>query len=156
MLNKLCKCCQLKKPVSEFYITSYYKDKSYYGSDCKDCHLLKSKNRYKEKVIPNVLVNPKTRLIALAKSRARKKGLEFDISENDIQLPEFCPVLGVKLQVSTSGLSHNSYSLDRIDPTLGYIKGNIQVMSHLANSMKHSANEEQLLAFAKWIVDTYS
>ena len=39
-------------------------------------------------------------------------------------------------------------SLDRIDPTKGYIKGNVWVITKRANTMKNSATREELLKFA--------
>jgi hypothetical protein len=43
-------------------------------------------------------------------------------------------------------------SLDKIDPKLGYVPGNIQVISHKANAMKWDATREELRAFAKWVL----
>ena len=98
-------------------------------------------------------------MLATAKDRAKKKGIDFSITLKDIELPEYCPVLGVKLEVNRGkghGGRDNSYSLDRIDPTLGYVEGNVQVMSLKANSMKFNATPEELLKFAEWINNTYS
>lgn len=85
-------------------------------------------------------------LIQSARTRAKKYGVVFDISVNDIAIPEFCPYLGVKLEPFSEW---SSPSLDKIDPKIGYVKGNVQVISHLANTMKNSASIEQLIIFAE-------
>ena len=88
-----------------------------------------------------------------AKSRARIKQLEFNLDFTDIIIPQFCPILGIEL-IEFSGKSggkNESPALDRIIPYKGYIKGNIRVISHLANMMKSCANNAQLINFAKWI-----
>ena len=64
-----------------------------------------------------------SRLCSVAKTRARKRGVEFSITKNDIILPTHCPILGIKLEYNVgtgSGGKDNSYSLDRIDPAKGY------------------------------------
>lgn len=85
-------------------------------------------------------------LVQNARTRAKKYGVIFDISADDIHIPEFCPYLGIKLEPFSEW---SSPSLDKIDPTLGYVKGNIQVVSLLANTMKSSASIEQLVTFAE-------
>ena len=87
----------------------------------------------------------KQTLYKLAKGRARKKGLEFNIELKDIHIPKKCPILKVPLICST----RYSPSIDRIYPDKGYVKGNIAVISALANSMKANATPQELLIFAK-------
>jgi hypothetical protein len=87
----------------------------------------------------------KQTLFKLAKKRALKKGLEFNIELKDIHIPKRCPILKVPLICST----RYSPSIDRIYPDKGYIKGNIVVISTLANSMKANATPKELLIFAK-------
>lgn len=82
-----------------------------------------------------------------AKGRAKKHNLPFDICEEDIHIPEVCPVLKQKLVRRTI----YAPSLDRMVPELGYIKGNIQVISMKANKMKNNATQEELKNFAIWI-----
>lgn len=80
----------------------------------------------------------KNRILNAAKARARKFGYEFNITEEDVIIPKYCPLLGVEMFVAEGrqGSKKNSFSLDRIDSTKGYIKGNVWVISMLANSMK--------------------
>lgn len=87
----------------------------------------------------------KQQLYRSAKKRALKKGLEFNIELKDIHIPRKCPILKVPLICST----RYSPSIDRVYPDKGYIKGNICVISTLANSMKANATPKELLIFAK-------
>jgi hypothetical protein len=80
-----------------------------------------------------------------AQARARKSGTPFDITVEDIVIPDVCPVLGIPLVRSARrGGSDNSPSLDRIVSERGYVRGNILVVSMLANVIKTSATPEQI------------
>ena len=97
---------------------------------------------------------PEKYLLSAVKSRAKKYNIQFNLTEEDIVIPEYCPVFGYKLEThNKSGPSRTSPSVDRIDPTKGYTKGNIQIISHQANTMKNNASKEELLLFAKWIIN---
>lgn len=87
----------------------------------------------------------KQQLYRSAKKRALSKGLEFNIELRDIHIPKKCPILKVPLICST----RYSPSIDRIYPDKGYVKGNIAIISTLANSMKANATPKELLIFAK-------
>lgn len=82
----------------------------------------------------------------LARSRARTQGIPFDITEDDIHVPTFCPVLGLKLERAETGQGRNDHapSLDRIIPELGYVKGNVIVISNKANRIKSNGSAEDL------------
>lgn len=80
-----------------------------------------------------------------ARSRAKKRGLPFDITYEDVVVPEFCPILGIPLkEKGRPGWSDNSPSLDRIIPEKGYVKGNVRVISNRANRIKIDATIEEL------------
>lgn len=85
------------------------------------------------------------------KGTAKARGIYFDLTYKDLELPEYCPLLGLKLKYGNT-VNYNSpehSSVDRIDNSKGYIKGNVMVMSKLANSMKNSASLEQLETFSQ-------
>lgn len=97
--------------------------------------------------------NQAKRLFYAAKQRARQADLEFAIDESDIVIPTHCPYLGCEITNEYGvGRVQTNASVDRIDSSKGYIKGNIQVMSDLANRMKQDATREQLIAFANNIL----
>ena len=85
-------------------------------------------------------------ILSNIKKRAREQGLPFDLTAEDIKPPEFCPVLHIKLERGTkkTGPLPNSPSVDRIVPELGYVRGNIIVISHLANAIKQNASPDQI------------
>ena len=97
--------------------------------------------------------NPEVKMYQRAKMRAKYKNLDFNIIVSDIIIPENCPILNIKLEVKSgnSGGQKCSPALDRIDPSKGYVKNNIQVISHLANMMKSSATNEEMMLFANWV-----
>lgn len=84
--------------------------------------------------------NTESYLLQTAKSRAKKKGFDFNIDASDIVIPENCPVLGIPLFIRQGGKgtekNPNNPSLDRIDSELGYVKGNVRVISWRANNLK--------------------
>jgi hypothetical protein len=89
-----------------------------------------------------------------ARMRSRTNGTPFTIKVTDV-LPlivERCPVLGIALHYvrSTGKMHDNSPSIDRIKPELGYVPGNIVVVSLRANAIKRNATVEELEAVARF------
>ncbi len=74
---------------------------------------------------------------------------------NEIPKDGLCPVLNMKMDWGGERKgSRTSPSLDKIEPSLGYVKGNVMWMSQRANSMKQDSSTEELKSFAKWIKKT--
>lgn len=96
--------------------------------------------------------HPERRLFTGAKSRSKKNGLPFSLVLADIlPLPIHCPVLGIPLRKGQYSDDPNSYSLDRVVPELGYVPGNVVVISRRANVLKRDATKTEILLMAKWI-----
>lgn len=91
-------------------------------------------------------------LLALAKQRAKRDGLPFNLSAEDIVIPRLCPVLGFRLKHGKNKCPlQQSPTLDRIRPNRGYVKGNVIVISALANRIKSTANWRQILSVGSWL-----
>lgn len=97
-------------------------------------------------------VTAEFKLFLAAKSRAKKLGLPFTIEVTDITIPEHCPVFPyLELKVNKKHCADNSPSLDRIVPSKGYVKGNIVVISHKANTIKQNCTSKELRDVANWL-----
>jgi hypothetical protein len=89
--------------------------------------------------------NYESQVLHQARCRAKRDGLDFNITKEDIVVPEICPVLGVPIKINYgSGWHNDSPSLDRIDNTKGYVKGNVRIISNRANRLKCDATLEEL------------
>ena len=95
--------------------------------------------------------NPERYLWYDAKSRAKEAGLPFDLELSDIVIPAVCPVLGIPLAKSEGYKSAGSPSVDRLIPELGYVKGNISVISFRANWIKNNGTLEEHRKITAWM-----
>lgn len=115
--------------------------------------LLSMRDRSKEFLRNFRKDNPAYFLLKSAKTRAKKQNLAFDLELEDLIIPTYCPILEIELFKGIGKICNNSPSVDRIIPELGYIKGNVKVISHLANIMKSSADIQFLQIFSKNIIN---
>ena len=98
-----------------------------------------------------ILKDPRSYILKSALKRARKNGREFSITIDDIIIPTHCPVFGYELVALNEGKAgDNSMSLDRIDNKLGYIPGNVIVVSNRANILKKDATVAELEALVNF------
>lgn len=83
------------------------------------------------------------------------KGMNFDISPEDIILNKYCPFFNTKINYNSSKGTGNKlldptlYSIDRIDNSKGYVKGNVWIVSRLANTMKNDSTIKELKTFCE-------
>jgi hypothetical protein len=106
------------------------------------------RNRSKERLAQNErrwrVKNPARTMLIDARKRAGDRGLEFTITLEDVFVPDTCPLLAIDIAVGVGKMTDNSPSLDRIDPTKGYVPGNVWVISWRANRIKSNASLEEL------------
>lgn len=87
-------------------------------------------------------------LITSGRRRAKKRGIDFSISIDDLTMPTHCPLLGVPIDPFSGNIDFHP-SLDRLDNTKGYVPGNVAVVSHRANRIKSDSTHSELLMMAE-------
>lgn len=87
------------------------------------------------------------------RKRAELLGVDFDLEFSDIRIPKKCPVLGIPLKTGGRRRAEigNSPSVDRVDNRLGYVKGNVRVISHRANAIKSDATLDELKRICRYV-----
>lgn len=141
---KTCKVCKIAKSVESFHRAKTNAD----GRDnrCKSC---KSKVAREERKN-----NYFTSYCRTKKSECKRKGIRFDLS------PEYlselwtgvCPISGTTLSHNNEGRGSTiSAHLDRFDPALGYVEGNVAWISGRMNRIKYDATVEELKAIVEWM-----
>ena len=91
-------------------------------------------------------------LLTVARNRAKKGNIPFNITIEDIKISEFCPALGIKLDRAGAKWADNIPTLDRINPEIGYVKGNVCVISKRANMLKSNGSAEELKRIYEYII----
>lgn len=171
--EKYCPICQEIKISDEFYKST--KGLSTDGlqflcSDCYNYHNNINKGRdknyfrklranndpeFKDHLrilkIENSRKNHISTMLANAKKRAEKRGLEFNLNKEDIIIPELCPILKIPFIIGTKENYDFTPTIDRIDNSKGYTLDNIQIVTNKANTMKNSADFNMLTNFADYI-----
>lgn len=140
--TKICTTCQQAKALSDFPPDRRSKDGK--QSKCRACINEWMRVHYRK--------DPVWSMIRRAKTRASKEGLDFSLVAADISpLPTTCPVLGVTMRISEFAQDPCAYSLDRIDNSNGYVRGNVAVISYKANRLKNDGTAEEHEAIAAWM-----
>ena len=123
--KRLCRKCNKMKLLKEFHKHRFCKRGR--NTVCKKCRRPISVRQYNSTSL-------ESRLLHSAKARAKLDKIPFNLELQDIIIPEFCPVLKIRLMYKTD----YAPSIDRKDSSKGYIKGNIRVISRRANILKNN------------------
>lgn len=92
----------------------------------------------------------KLKMLRDARYRAKRDDIPFNLTEDDIDVPTLCPVLGIPLKPGQGRPSDTSPTLDRVVPGLGYVPGNVVVVSYRANRFKSDATLDELESLARF------
>ena len=156
-----------KEKITEYGKKYYQENKEKINEQAKQYRLenkekiIEHKREYyqenKEKISEQAkqyrLENKEMWMCTASKVRAKQKNLPFNLSTEYLKeiWPEDnkCPALGITMRKGDFCVTDHSPTLDRIIPKLGYIKGNVQVVSALANRIMSDATVNQVMAVAK-------
>ena len=87
------------------------------------------------------------------KQSAKKRNIDFTLTLSDINnlsFPITSPVLGIPLRWNREKAKDDSYSFDRVDPSLGYTIDNIEIISFKANRSKNDLSEKEMAKFCDY------
>lgn len=146
--SKTCGHCHIVKPFDQFS-----KDRSARDGLHRLC--LSCDRDIKRQRVESQPVRGKMRsMLSDAKRRAKKNQIPFSLTL-DWLMEQFgnvthCPATGIELRWLNQGTCDDSPSLDKVIPELGYVPGNVEMVSRLANAMKRNATPEQLSIFCRY------
>ena len=93
-----------------------------------------------------------------AVTRCKRTGMEFDrefLREVGKQKPLNCPCCGIRINYRVSGTTKHPIpdgpSLDRVDTTRGYVRGNVEVICWRCNALKRDSTLSELKAIVAYM-----
>ena len=172
MPTRVCNTCLKEKDLEKDFLVSNGKFRQ---RRCKDCQRPRSNarsdkyrsshtERYKKMGAERYRLLRKEKYISFAlkkaKERSINKGLDFQFTYNycmELMVSNdwSCSLSGLSFQFESSkpGIaSPYSPSIDRINPSLGYVEGNVRFILHGLNSLKGSGTDDDVLSICKAVL----
>jgi len=139
ILTKVCTLCSREQPLEAFHVNKH--QASGRDSRCKICKKEKARKDREDNYFKEYT---KTK-----KGECSSKGYPFNLTAEYIEelWTGTCAITGHTIQYGKkgSGSHHKDHAhLDRFDPDLGYIKGNVAWVSGRINRIKYNATVEEL------------
>lgn len=140
-MSKNCAGCDCRLSNKELEVHANY---------CFRCRYAKKKQSWAENLEKRF-----RHMYNCKRANCKYRGIEFNIEFEDIDFVDRCPMLGVELDYTVNALKHeNGVQFDRINPKLGYVKGNVRVLSSGANRLKSDLNLERCEKVFKFLKET--
>ena len=132
---KTCRNCNETKDWDQFHVSKTNCDGL--NHECKSCRNKEQAKKYRD--------NWFHKYSLVKRSECKQKGIPFDLTGEYLEeiWTDTCPVFGVEF-VRHDKRHGACPALDRVDPTLGYVKGNVKWISSRANRIKYDASAEEL------------
>ena len=145
--TRTCKTCHEDKDISRYEISKGYRTRV-----CRECRQIgKNKNMSQS---PYAYINN----LYAQLSHRRKKTHEFNITKEDLhklydKQKGICMYSGIEMKHLKDGTGYHldNISIDRIDNTKGYVKGNIALVCLAVNMMKYTLELDELIDWCKKI-----
>ena len=153
-----CSTCNETLPLSIEFFYRRVDSETGFQHRCKKC-LKKDPNRYDRLIKKDDLVYYLKDRITGAKFRSKKRNLQFSITVDSLlklweEQEGFCKLTGLKMSHSIlEGKIKTNLSIDRINPNLGYVENNVQLVCNAANVMKSNMSTEELIDLCKLIIE---
>jgi hypothetical protein len=168
---KTCTRCHCEKELTEFRKKAASKDGLH--SWCKVCHSAdvaaynkkvyaenpdEAKRKFREKrrrqrQTPHQWCS---HILVPIRNRALEKGVSCTITAQHLRdiwpMDNRCPILKTTFLCGMEKGNPAGPSVDRIVPSLGYVPGNVAIISYRANRIKIDATILELRAVADWMV----
>lgn len=126
----------MKKSRAEISKKHYHQHKEKYRQ--------RLRNRYKQERLKYLVKN--------ANFRAKKRGLAGNLRVSDLTIPDKCPILGIPLTEDIDpNRPENVISLHRLDPSLGYTKDNVIIVSWRANRLINDGTLKDFKKIVKFL-----
>ena len=167
--KKPCTKCKSMLPINQFYTTGKkVNGEPKYNSWCKACSKDKQASYHTKTWGPEKLqytASRRTRSVRsymsylLAKAKQRKKDCSIDISFLESlwgKQAGLCAMTGWPLtMILGKGKVYTNASIDRIDPSLSYTKGNVQLVCLAANVAKNDLSSDMFVSLCQAIVNQH-
>lgn len=145
---KVCDTCGENLAVRHFSRVDKWDNTSPRRDTCKKCSHAKKEAERRNRAWQD---DAAAVLCKNTRARAKRVGLEHTLTPEDIVIPEYCPVLGIKLEKGGgAGKCPSSPSVDRIDNSKGYTPDNIVIVSNRTNVLKRDATLAEMKALVKF------
>src|SRR5687767_13093228 len=161
-IMKICKKCNQSKSLNQFR-TRIKDGKSYRRGTCRACEYLESKKYFQQPGVRKRIVDKQRskdpiRFWITSRKNCWKGSLTtqylIDLwNKQEGKCYYTGEVLIPEGGRGTNKPAQNSASLDKLNPELGYIEGNVAWCSFRLNTMKGNATEEQFFATLQVILD---